>query len=102
MHKRGWGGHPPPFAPESFRAGGVLGVSAPLCDIGGAPTPFGPPPARILQNIESCRLFVLCGRELNPSKQQISACLTAPVRADFPAGQAMRSPHHADCHAKKV
>jgi len=40
---------------------------------------------RILQNIKSCRLLVLFGRELNLPKHQISACLTAPVRSDFPA-----------------
>jgi len=44
-----------------------------------------PRPKRILQNTKSCRLAVLCGRELNPPKQQISACRTAPVRAGFPA-----------------
>jgi len=38
-------------------------------------------PLRILQNIKSRRLFVLCGRELNHPNQQTLAWLTAPVRA---------------------
>jgi len=36
------------------------------------------------KTLNHARLFVLCGRELNPPKQQIPA-RTAHVRADFPA-----------------